>query len=138
VAYELAAQHAKFERVPRFRDGIAAALAIVVETNYPMPGQILPTSRTRRMHMPKNKFSSQFESIALSDLDLVVGGAEGDGEVDSGPVKVKIKYKSDPPAAPDPDTRLRCYKQFADEAHWYDSTDKTFHHQLRACGPLPQ
>ena len=86
--------------------------------------------------MSKNKFSSQFESIALSDLDLVVGGAEGDGEADTGAVKLKIRYKSDPPAAPDPDPRLRCFKQIADEAHLWDSTDKTFHHQLLAC-PLP-
>jgi len=70
---------------------------------------------------------------------MVIGGFEATGEASARGVKLKGTYKSDPsppPSAPDPDTQLRCYKQIADQAHWYDSSNKTFHHQLLACGPL--
>jgi hypothetical protein len=86
--------------------------------------------------MSKN---NRFESLALSDLNMVIGGAKVAGEVETPAVKVKGTYEGDPsppPAAPDPDKQLRCYKQFADQAHWYDNSNTTFNHQLLACGPL--
>jgi hypothetical protein len=55
-----------------------------------------------------------------------------------GGVKLKGTYKSDPsppPPAPDPDAQLRCYKRVADDAHFYDSSNKVLHQQLLLCGP---
>ena len=84
-----------------------------------------------------------FESLSLSDLNLVIGGADGDrteftGEVTAPGVSGRVTYKPapSPPASPESDKQLRCYKQFADQAHWYDSSNTTFNHQMVGCGPL--
>ena len=81
---------------------------------------------------------NKLDAIATLDLVGVTGGFSGSAEVQlpggSGG-KVAVDAPERQLGSSDPDRQLRCYKQVADQAHFYDSSNKIMRQQQALCGP---
>ena len=79
---------------------------------------------------------TNFSTITLEDLALVIGGATTDISGDGGGFSGKIHHESDPPPPPDSEAYLRCRKQTYDESPLYDQwfrPNRIARLQERAC-----
>lgn len=82
---------------------------------------------------------NQLDVITTADLVGVTGGFSGSAEVQlpgGGGGKVAVDAPERQLGSNDPDRQLRCYKQVADQAHFYDSSNKVMRQQQALCGPL--
>ena len=78
---------------------------------------------------------TNLQTIESNHLVSVTGGLEGHGEVTTPAVTVKGDITTDP-VQQDPEKQMRCYQQVANQANWFQSSDKTLQQQLQLCGPL--